>query len=105
MKDRPISPLATQPMTTVKTRKKITPTPRRLIPIYCSGFSRPGTSGSTQLSIQPTKVQISQTVSPMGAITTTPARKLFRSPVKRPRFGCGNGGGRSGRLTLCGPLG
>ena len=50
-------------------------------------------SGRTQLSIQPVSVQISQIVTPIGAMTTIPAKKLDRSPAKKPRFG---GGGVSG---------
>jgi hypothetical protein len=35
--DRPIRPLAIHPTMIVKIRKMMTPTPRRLIPIYSSG--------------------------------------------------------------------
>ena len=61
----------------------MTPTPRRLIPIYCSGLRFDGTSGRTQPSIQPTTVQISQAVSPMGAMTIRPVRKLALRPERR----------------------
>ena len=47
--------------------------------------------GQTQLSIQPVTVQISQSVSPIGAITTTPVRKfaLSRARIPRRRGGAG----------------
>jgi hypothetical protein len=57
-----------------------------------------GISGKTQLSIHPVSVQISQIVTPMGAITTIPAKKLDRRPAKRPRF---SGGGVSGSCMGC----
>jgi hypothetical protein len=53
----------------------------------------------TTLSTQPTAVQISQTVRPMGAITTTPAKKLLRSAPRTrvtSQWRCG-GAGRDGR--------
>ncbi len=85
-----MKPFANQPMMIVKSRKKMTPTPRRLIPMYCSGRSRAGTSGRTKLSTQPTKVHSSQIVSEIGAMTTSPVRKLALNPAKRR--GRGNGG-------------
>ncbi|GAA5069539.1 hypothetical protein GCM10023209_11390 [Roseibacterium beibuensis] len=54
--------------------------------------------GSTQLSIQPVNVQISQIVTPMGVITISPVRKLDRSEARNPRFGGGGVGGSCMRV-------
>ncbi len=76
--------MAIHPTKIVKSRKMMTPTPRRLIPIYFSGRMFDGMSGSTTPSTQPASDQSSQMVSPIGAMTTMPVRKLERSLASRP---------------------
>jgi len=71
-------------MRMVNTRKKMMPTPRRLIPMYCSGWKRSGTSGRTKPSTQPRRDQSSQIVSATGRITTMPVRKDERSRARTP---------------------
>ena len=60
----------------------ISPMPRRLMPMYFSGLNRSGTSGSTNPSTQPIKVQISQIVRLTGAMTTMPVKNDALSPAK-----------------------
>ncbi len=80
--DRPIRPLASQPMRVVKTRKFTRPLPRRLMPMKCSGLYSTGISGRIRLSIQPITVQISQIINMIGASTISPVRKLPRRRAK-----------------------
>jgi hypothetical protein len=84
---RPTKPAVSAPMRVIPTSAITSPTPGTSNGRYSLGHHSRGRSGCTRASIQSTIASTSQTVSPIGAVASSPAmNQRRRRPKTPPRF-------------------